>query len=185
MEKLFEKVLDNDEKIIKVFKPNKTKLYLSHMLIVTLSFFIGAVIAVLAIMFPEEGDVTPLWYIVFPIGGFVILTLGNWILTHIYYKNVFYAYSNKRIIIRSGIFGVDYKSLDLSVIGAVNVYVSLLDKLVKKNTGSLKFGSPSSPIGGEEGSAYGFSHITQPYETCKEIKVFIDKCKNNKTKKGE
>ena len=80
------------------------------------------------------------------------------------------------------IFGVDFKSLDLSVIGAVNVYVSLLDKIVHKDTGSLKFGSPSSPIAGEDSSAYGFSHISQPYETCKEIKVYIDSCKKEKEK---
>ena len=122
MEKLFEKVLDDDEKIVKVFKPNKTKLYMSHMLVLTLAFFVSALIAVLAILFPGEEPADPVWYIVFPIAGFVILTLGNWLLTHLYYKNLYYAYSNKRIIIRSGIFGVDFKSLDLSVIGAVNVY---------------------------------------------------------------
>lgn len=180
MEKLFERVLDDDEKIIKVFKPNKTKLYMSHMLVITISLFLGALVGVLAILFPGAEEAEPVWYIVFPIGGFILLTLGNWLLTYLYYKNVYYAYSNKRIIIRSGIFGVDYKSLDLSVIGAVNVYVSLLDKIVRKDTGSLKFGSPSSPIAGEEASAYGFSHITAPYETCKEIKVYIDSCKKKK-----
>jgi uncharacterized membrane protein YdbT with pleckstrin-like domain len=97
----------------------------------------------------------------------------------IYYKNIYYAYSNKRIIIRSGIFGVDFKSLDMSMIGAVNVYVSLIDKIVRKNTGSISFGSTASPIGYAQssGAAYKFNHIAMPYETCKEIKSFIDEYK--------
>ena len=185
MEKLFERVLDDDEKIIKVFKPNKTKLYMSHMLVITISLFLGALVGVLAILFPGSEEAEPVWYIVFPIGGFVLLTLGNWLLTYLYYKNVYYAYSNKRIIIRSGIFGVDFKSLDMSMIGAVNVYVSLIDKIVRKNTGSISFGSTASPIAYSQSSAaaYKFNHIEMPYENCKEIKSFIDDYKKQVNKK--
>ena len=103
--------------------------------------------------------------------------------TALHYKNVYYAYSNKRIIIRSGIFGVDYKSLDMSMIGAVDVYVSLLDKLLKKNTGSLSFGSAASPVGSANASMYRFNHITLPYETCKEVKSYIDAYKKEMNKK--
>ena len=101
--------------------------------------------------------------------------------TAIYYKNLYYAYSNKRIIIRSGIFGVDYRSLDMGMIGAVNVYVSLYDKIIHKNTGSISFGSTASPmVSAKGGSSYNFSHIVMPYETCKEIKYYIDEFKNSK-----
>lgn len=184
MEMLFEKVLDDDEKIIKVFKPNKKKLFMSSLLIWGIMCFVSAFVAVIAILFPGEEPADPAWYVVIPICSFILVMAVSILLTHLYYKNLYYAYSNKRIIIRSGIFGVDYKSLDLSVIGAVNVYVSLLDKLVRQNTGTIKFGSPSSPMG-NEASMYGFSHIEKPYETCKEIKVYIDSCKTKNAKTSE
>ena len=63
----------------------------------------------------------------------------------------------------------------MSMIGAVNVYVSLIDKILKKDTGSIMFGSTASPIGYQSaGSIYKFNHIKMPYETCKEVKSYID-----------
>ena len=174
MEELFSHVLDDDEKIVKVFKPNKAKLYLSSVLLHSLWMLFFAVMGVFAILFPEEGEYIDPIYVLIPIGIYLAAILIIFGLTALHYKNVYYAYSNKRIIIRSGIFGVDYKSLDMSMIGVVDVYVSLLDKILRKNTGSVTFGSAASPvIDGKGGSAYRFNHILMPYETCKEIKSYI------------
>lgn len=178
MENLFERVLDEDEKLIKVYKPNKCKFLFSNILLMSLVLLVFASIGVLAVLFPEEGVASEPIYVLIPIGIYVFL-LGLYIVfLAIYYKNVVYAYTNKRIIIRSGIFGVDFKSLDMAMIGAVNVYVSLIDKILKKDTGSLTFGSMASPMGAQAGSIYKFSNIVMPYETCKEIKSAIDKFKN-------
>ena len=92
------------------------------------------------------------------------------------YKKTFYAYTNKRVIMRTGVIGVDYKSLDIKMIGAIDVYVSFFDKLVHKDTGSLRSGSMSSPINGQA-SAFIFSHIEKPYENYKKIKEFIEEQK--------
>ena len=184
MEKLFEHILDDDEKIVKVFKPHKTKLFLSSLLLSAVSLIFFVVFAVIAILFPEDKFVSAnAVYTLIPIGIFVIILGLIAILIAIYYKNIYYAYSNKRIIIRSGIFGVDYKSLDMSMIGAVNVSVSLLDKILKKNTGSISFGSTASPVVSSKTSAYNFTHITLPYETCKEVKSYIDAYKKEMNKK--
>lgn len=173
MEELFSHVLDDDEKIVKVFKPNKTKLFLSTIVTHTLWMAFFLIISVLGILFDTETDASPI-YVLIPIGLYLAVLLIVIVLTNIYYKNVYYAYSNKRIIIRTGIFGVDYKSLDMNMIGVVDVYVSLLDKIAKKNTGSVTFGSAASPvIDGKYSAAYKFGHITMPYETCKEIKSYI------------
>lgn len=175
MEKLFENILDNDEKLVKVFKPQKTKYFVSVMFrwfFVILSF---ALMGVLMVAFPDEGMNVDLIYLLIPIGVFVVGMLIVLLFASIYYKNLYYAYTNKRVIIRSGIFGVDFKSLDMGMIGAVNVYVSLFDKIVCKNTGSITFGSTASPIGGQNaGMGYSFNHISAPYESCREIKTFID-----------
>ena len=174
MEKLFERILDDDEKIEKVLRPNKCKYFFSNLLLWGLTyglFLITGLIGVLA------DDYNPI-YVLIPIGIWVVMMLFTWLFMAIYYKNLYYAYTNKRIIIRSGIFGVDFKSLDMSMIGAVNVYVSLVDKILRKDTGSIMFGSTASPIGGQNaGAGYRFNHIVAPYETCKEIKTSIDNYK--------
>ena len=63
------------------------------------------------------------------------------------------------------------------MIGAIDVYVSLFDKIVHKDTGSLRFGSMSSPINGQS-SAFIFSHIEKPYENYKKIKEYIEEQKS-------
>ena len=127
------------------------------------------------VLFPDEGYEVNKVYLLLPIGFWIVCMLIVWLFASIYYKNLYYAYSNKRIIIRSGIFGVDYRTLDMSMVGAVNVSVSLLDKILKKNTGTLSFGSTASPvIQATTGSTYKFTHIIAPYETCKEVKSYID-----------
>ena len=180
MEKLFEKILDDDEKIVKVLKPHKGKFLFSVLLTWGVSFLLFAIMGILGILFPGEGMEVELIYLVIPIGLWVVSMLVVLLFALIYYKNLYYAYSNKRIIIRSGIFGVDFKSLDMSMIGAVNVYVSLIDKVLRKDTGSIMFGSTASPIGGQNaGAGYRYNHIKAPYETCKEIKSSIDAYKKN------
>ncbi len=183
MENLFTHILDDDEKIVKVFKPHKAKLFLSSVLLNSLWLLVFAILGVFAVLFPEEGIEVNAIYVLIPIGIYVFVIGIIAILTAVYYNNLYYAYSNKRIIIRSGIFGVDYRSLDMSMIGAVNVSVSLIDKLLKKNTGSLSFGSTASPVVNAKTSSYNFSHITLPYETCKEVKSYIDAYKKEMNKK--
>ena len=68
----------------------------------------------------------------------------------------------------------------MSMIGAVDVYVSVIDKILRKNTGSVTYGSMASPMNGNTGSLYRFSHIETPYETCKEIKTAINLFKESK-----
>lgn len=174
MENLFSHILDDDEKIIKVFKPNKGKLFLSSIVLNFMWSFWFLMFGIIAVLVPEEGVTINKIYVLIPIGLYVVIFAFLMLFTALHYKNVYYAYSNKRVIIRSGIFGVDYKSLDMSMIGAIDVYVSLLDKIIKKNTGSLSFGSAASPVGGSGASGYRFNHVLMPYETCKEIKSYID-----------
>ena len=181
---LFDKILDEDEKIIKVFKPNKVKFFVSVLVTVFLALIFFVIFSFLPIFVPdEEGFVLGAIYLLIPFGFFVFAEILALVLGKIYYKNVFYAYTNKRVVIRSGIFGVDYKSLDLSMIGAVDVYVSLLDKILKKDTGTIIFGSMASPMIASRGeSKYRLANIVMPYETCKEIKSYIDMIKKEKNK---
>lgn len=184
MENLFNHILDDDEKIVKIIKPHKGKYFFSSLFILGLVYLIFVGVAMLGMMLPDEETgasiVDPI-YLLIPVGIFVVAMLITWLFLAIYYKNNYFAYTNKRLIIRSGIVGVDYKSLDMSMIGMVNVYVSLLDKIVHKNTGTLTFGSIASGTNGISNTR--FPDISEPYETCKEIKSAIDKYKKGTSSK--
>ena len=187
MEKLFEQILDKDEKIIKVVKPNKKKIYWSAFIYYTFIMMWFAIMGIVGVLSDWSIDSNQKSLLLMAIvGAFLLLYFVMMIFVKIYYSKLYYAYSNKRIIIRTGIFGVDFKSLDMSMVGAINVYVSLLDKILRKNTGSITFGSTASPLtysnaGGA--TPYKFANITQPYELYREVKNVIDEYKESKLKK--
>lgn len=85
------------------------------------------------------------------------------------YKNLYYAYTNKRLIIRKGIFGNTYESLEYKDITSTSVNVGLFDK--KSKTGSLVFVSPSS----HHEHPMKFCAIQNPYEEMNNIKEYINK----------
>mgnify|MGYP000961816594 CR=1 FL=1 len=195
MENQFEKILDKDEKIIKVFKPIKSKLYFATLVNVFLfSLFIAIPVAIVLLVEFSFNPTSPLpeylQIIIFIAVGIIlyfiaiaILYFLTWIFAKAYYNNLIFAYSNKRIIIRTGILGIDYKSLDMKMIGAINVYVSPIDKIHKKNTGTITFGSTASPISPEKGLApYRFSHVHDPYNLYREVKSVIDEYKEKNLK---
>ncbi len=185
MENIFEPILDRDEKIVKIFKPHKGKTFLS----IILGWLFCWVWLLFPVIFGLITDVDGnfigiAWWIptLAALGVVIVFMVLSILFASLTYKNTYYAYTNKRVIIRKGIFGVDYKSLDMSMIGAVTVNVSVLDKIMAKNTGTIAFGSMASPIGGQTGFMFRFANITMPYETYKEIKNVIDDKKSEKEK---
>ena len=176
---MFDKILDKDEEIVDIFKPNKTKLFVKTVIVSFLYLLFFVAIACIGMFVPGEGfePLDAIWLLL-PFGILILLEVLVIIFTYMWYKKTFYAYTNKRVIMRTGIIGIDYKSLDIKMIGAIDVYVSLFDKIVHKDTGSLRFGSMSSPINGQA-SAFIFSHIEKPYENYKKIKEFIEEQKSN------
>lgn len=173
--RVFDDVLEAGEKIEKGFKPVKSKMFLSGIL--TFSIF-NVFLVALAIfnLFGEQTSLTEtLLGTLIPGGLALIGFVCSIIFTSLRYKNTFYVLTNKRLITRTGVFGVDFNALDIENIGASSVSVSLLDKMLRKNTGTLKFGSNSSPINAEGSTnAYMFMHIQNPYHVHKEIKEYIN-----------
>ncbi len=168
--RLFDDVIEADETIQKGFKPNKKKVFASFIIFdVIVAFFFSLTILGMWL----DGEIPQKEKIIGTciVAGVVLLIVSftMWFVS-LYYKNAYYVYTNKRIIVRTGVFGVDFHSLDIENIGASNVCVSLLDKMVGKNTGSIRFGSNSSPI---TNSYYGFMNIENPYQVYKEIKGYI------------
>ncbi|MCL2797920.1 MAG: PH domain-containing protein [Firmicutes bacterium] len=181
MTEMFNDVLENNEHIVAVYKPDKTKFRWGVSLSIlgsTVWFYLFLLVGLI----PDEGSEPMPWQF-YPImagiitGVIVVIFIVTFIFTGVYFKNKFYAYTNRRIIIRSGILGIDYKSLEFKFLTATIVNVSPLDKILKRNTGSIKFGSPSSQIGSVANGAanlYAFKHILRPYDTLREIKEAIN-----------
>lgn len=168
--RLFDDVIEADETIQKGFKPNKKKVFASYIIFdVIVAFFFSFTILGMWLdgEIPQKERIIGTCIVAGVILLIVVLTM--WFVA-LYYKNAYYVYTNKRIIVRMGVFGVDFHSLDIENIGASNVCVSLLDKMVGKNTGSIRFGSNSSPI---SNSYYNFANIEDPYQVYKEIKEYI------------
>lgn len=173
---LFKPVLDADEEILKVYKPNKFRTYFGTFLVcifITVLFMIPIIASFLD---TETSIATSIGFIVFVV-VFDALTL---LLIALWYNKTIFAVTNKRILIRTGYIGVDYKGLDYDTIGALTVNVNWLDKLLKKDTGTLSFGSMASPMINTANYKFSFLYIKNPYEVYREVKSIIDA---NKPKK--
>ena len=178
MNEKFSPILDDEEIIIKTYLPNKKKVYTSNLLIISLSLIIACALISIAMFVPEEGyePCPPIFWLI-PAGIFVLGILITTLLTSLWLNKTVYAVTNTRIIMRTGVIGVDFKSLDLKSIGATEVYVSFIDKILGGKTGSIRFGSMSSPINSQTATPYGFSSVLEPYKSYKEIKEHIQKVK--------
>lgn len=180
-EELFANILDKNEKIIKVIKPNKLKLFVywfSAVFWVAFWLVFCSVISMIGASM-DAGVSIPWQYYMIPVGVFVLMFVITGILAAVYYKNNYFAYTNTRVLIRSGIIGIDFKSLDMRYVGAINVKVGFWDKVLKRETGTISFGSMSSPMATSRAIGYNFSHIEKPYELYREMKEVIDQVKEN------
>lgn len=179
--RVFDQVLYQDEKILKGIKPHKGKTYFSRIVAFGLPMLVFLATVICLICIPDESGQGGLvgtelvWALVSVSVAFVLCMTLCVVFTYLFYKHTFYVVTNQRIIIRTGIIGVDFKSLELKSIGASDVYVSLLDKILCKNTGSIRFGSASSPM--TNANSYAFAHIKNPYELYKQIRALCSEAK--------
>ena len=138
MEHLFDDILEKDEKIIKVIKPSKKRYFKDWLWPFIIPIFLPHFIIIMAVT--------------------LFFTLP--LLHKKAYNNTYYAYTNKRLIVRSGAIGVDYHSLEYKDVSATTVDVGFLDK--RSKTGTLSFKSPSAGI--------TFKCVENPYDLMREIK---------------
>ena len=179
----FNLVLGDGEVILKTYRPNKFRTFVGQII---LWVIIGLLFIPLCVTagYTEDGRFNNGVFIGALVGYLVVYGVCaaiSFILLALWSKKTIYAVTNKRVLIRTGRIGVDYKSLDFSMLGAITVNVSWVDKLLHKNTGYIAFGSMSSPLTAQGGAKFNFSYIQNPYEVYKEVKAFIDS--NKETKK--
>ena len=190
---LFAPILQEDEEIIKVIKPNKTRyVYLGGLAYTLLALipilFMAVPIGMAIESFAEYGTPVPLVIELTVFGGLLLLgIITTWVGLSMSYKKTFYAYTNKRILIRRGFIGVDYATLDFEMIGGLMVNVNFLDRLMKgsDNPGTITFGSSASPViytRNGRTAAYAFRNIDHPYEVYRDLKHMVDEYKATKAK---
>ena len=158
-------VLTDGEKILWRGKPNKTS-YIWAAVLKMMPFALlwlaidGGFIA----MMLASGDAPTemLWFII-PFFAIhlapVWIWIGNIIKAVAEIKNIEYAITDKRVIVRSGMVGIDFKFINHTEIDSVNVKVSFVDKLCK--VGDVYINSTSN-------SAVLFD-LTDPYYVAKNL----------------
>jgi len=180
---VFNDILDDGEKVVAVIKPNKKKFwaFFNWMYFWIVTSWLVPTIIIMDVAFWFESYRGLLIGLTTGIGFacLIIPYIISILLAKASYVKRFYGYSNKRILIRCGIIGVNYKVLDYKLLGATTADVGVLDRIMGGKTGWLRFGSASAPIVNSLGAngfglgGFTFSHIDKPYELLKEIKRVI------------
>ena len=180
------KVLANDEEVKECFKPNKKRFVVVNIVstLIFLGIFFGGIFTfgILGILnvikfqteAGEQDLLPPIMFLIFsaPFMVMMVLSIIGYVVR---YNRTIYVVTNKRLIIRSGFIGVDYKSIELKYVGLVNVRVDFLDKVSGGNTGTITFASPAIPMNGQNNAngAFAFKCVDNPYEVYKKVKELI------------
>lgn len=163
MKDVFSEMLDPDEKVLWSSKPHFWVFILncSWMLVlgVLYSFFI------VGDMPDVEGKDGTFLFVVRHI--FTWVGLAALIYALLVYPNTFYACTNKRLIFRTGFFGIDYKIIDYDRISNIEVNVNPIENLF--NLGTIKvFSGEIGPNG--RSLTCNMLSIPYPNDTFKRIK---------------
>ena len=131
-------ILSDDEEVLVNLKPNR-KVYLLE------SIFKGLPIVLIWLaadtfaitMIASNGANYEPWLIAFFIFFFALHLIPVWIYIYsiikviVSYKNLEYVFTDKRIIVRSGLIGIDFKYVYYYEINSVTVNVGLFDRMFK------------------------------------------------------
>lgn len=131
-----EDILDRDESILLRTKPKKgayvfnavfTMLPIALLWLVFDGFFIG--------MMCWSGIIWQIWFIIIPFFAVHLMPVWIWIAgivrANAGHKNLEYVFTEKRIILRSGVVGIDYQHIYYSDITSVNLRVGIIDRMFK------------------------------------------------------
>lgn len=163
----FEAVKDRDEKIFWSAGPTLVPFLLSGVPFLMVGVLWGAIdyFGFIQNMPQEQSTFFTLFFILhmFPLWGSVL----NMLRLILVYKNTKYAYTNKRLMMRSGFFGIDFKSIDYDKISDIEVNVNPVENLF--GAGTIR--AFSGRVNNKGGQIYDkFIAIQNPYEVFKNIK---------------
>lgn len=171
----FGAVLDQDEKILWVSNPTLIPFILSGVPFLIFGLLWGAFDYFGFIQHMLKGDMKgskemagfaipffalhlfPLW-----------LGVGNMIRLCLVYGNTCYAFSNKRVLLRTGFWGIDFKGIDFDRLEQLEVTVNPIENML--GVGTVKMFSGGMTSKGAPTFNY-FIGIENPYEVYKQLKT--------------
>ena len=141
-----EDVLAKDEEILWRGVPKKSAYVVKSVIgglgLTLLGFVPGIILLLLPVFFKEQFDKPQDKAVALSFGLILILfglvQLIKIIKKCIEYKNVEYALTNNRIILKDGIIGMDYEGIQYSNINSVNLEVGILEKIFNVGVIAIK-----------------------------------------------
>jgi len=170
----FDSIKDDDEEIIWTDKPKFIPYVITALgLGLGVFIFVGFYFAVANNINNESRatGVFSLWFIGLPI----ILFLFSFLNKIFSYSNTSYAFTNKRVMVRSGFIGTDFKIIDYDKISDIEVSVNFIERAF--NVGTIRFYSGRTELNdGITNKIYDrWEAISNPYEVFKQLKkVSVD-----------
>ena len=133
-----EDILEEDEEILVSLTPNK-KVYILEAIFKGLPIVLlwAAIDTFVIVMMANSGFFANSWAVIFVIAFFALHLIPVWMyIVNIVrrvagYKNLQYYLTNKRLIIRNGLIGIDFKIFYYSDIASLTVKVGIFDRLFK------------------------------------------------------
>lgn len=157
--------LREGEKVLWSGKPEKRPLQMRGLMFLPIALiFLIVPIAMTSITSSSGFPAFTVLFDLFTIIFFLIF-FGSIIFQFLSYENIEYMVTDQRILIQSGVLGVDTRFIGLAMIQEVSVSVGFLDRYF--GTGTLTFKTASSGFGGYPSSyLFGSSFIAlkNPYE---------------------
>lgn len=172
----FDAVKDNDETIYWTGQPKFVPFLAKGIPFLIIGLFWGAFDLFFLMNMMSIGGAQPFIWIymllhLFPFYG-SILNMFRLALVH---HNTFYAITSKRLMLRTGFFGIDFKAVDYDKIQNLEVNVGPLEKLFNVGTIRAFTGEYAHTKNGTRPLFNEFIAIEEPYEVFKQIKqVSVD-----------
>jgi|694.fasta_scaffold45352_4 hypothetical protein len=167
----FDAVLDQDEKVLWVGNPTWIPFLLSGLPLLVFGLIWGSFDYFVIILHMGHGKGAPMGFMVpfFALHLFPLwLGVGNMLRLCLVFGNTCYAFTNKRIMLRTGFWGIDFKSIDFDRLQETDVTVNPLENLL--GVGTIKMFSGGVTAKGAPTFNY-FIGIDHPYEVYKQLKT--------------
>ena len=166
-----DKVLDENERVFWEGNPKFWPFFLSGFagILFGLVFLIlGGIVLIQSI---RSGDFLFVLFPHFWVGVFFVF--GIPIYQILVYKHMYYAITNKRVLLQKGLIGRDFEMVDFDQITNAEVNVGVLDKLFGGGSGSILISAAGTFTYGRHGAVgkpYTLSNIPNPYDVFKFFK---------------
>jgi membrane protein YdbS with pleckstrin-like domain len=177
--KELDKILNTDEKILWEGGPKFWPFFLGRSLPLTIFgiIWMGFMMIFVIVSLISGG---PAKYFIFAMPHFWIglfLLFGPPIYNFLVFKHTYYAITDKRVILQTGVIGRDFQIIDFNQVTNAEVNIGVFDKLIGQNTGSILISSagsftyaPNNTTMQKLQRPYTISNVVNPYDVFKFFK---------------